>query len=61
MNESPEERKKKKVRELLRCSTIFYHFIEYDFPDTLNNAVFNREKSVFRISKQPKITRNIQA
>ena len=45
MNESPEERKKKKVRELLRCSTIFYHFIEYDFPDTLNNAVFNREKS----------------
>ena len=45
MNESPEERKKKEVRELLRCSTIFYHFIEYDFPDTLNNAVFNREKS----------------
>ena len=24
---------------------MFYHFIEYDFPDTLNNAVFNREKS----------------
>lgn len=46
MNESPEERKKKEVRELLRCSTIFYHFIEYDFPDTLNNAVFNRENQI---------------
>lgn len=53
-----EEIKKNKVKELLEKEAIFYHFIEYDFPNSLKEVIFNKDRSPYFIKPSQEETVN---